>query len=90
MNTVPLWAEQLTEGVTGGKTHPHPIRAELLDRRDAKVLRLADSHRVAKLTGVGWWGQAGGSPRGACQPVPGASLRGLRPGGTDAAFELAP
>ncbi len=79
MNAVPLGAEQLPEGVAGRKTHPHPIGAEFLDRRDAKILRLADSHGGAKLTGWGWWGQAGGS-----WGIDGR-LCGLRPGTSIAA-----
>src|SRR6202008_4668712 len=87
MNPVPLGSEQLAEGIPGGKAHPHPVGAELLDRRDTEVLRLADSHGGAKLTGWGGGGASGwialwspscalspaGCRRGPCPPFGGLS-----------------
>jgi len=63
MNAVPLGPEKLAEGVAGRKADPHPVGAELLDRRNTKVLRLADSHGGAKLTGPGMASQARGRRR---------------------------
>ena len=48
---VPFRAQKLAERIAGRKAHAHPIGAQLLDRRDAEVLRLADSHSRGSLRG---------------------------------------
>ena len=62
VDPVPFRPEQLAERVTRRKAHPHPVGAELLDRRDAQILRLADTHSGPKLT-VGAPGSQAGELR---------------------------
>src|SRR5215471_1182666 len=50
VQTLPLGPQELAEGVPGRQAHPDPERSQLLDRRDAQILWLTDTHRERQLT----------------------------------------
>src|ERR1700730_2393765 len=46
---LPLRSEELAERIPWRKAHADPVGTQLLDRRGAKILRLADTHGSRKL-----------------------------------------
>src|SRR5215471_16324487 len=65
VQTLPLGPQELAEGVSGRQPHPDPERSQLLDRRDAQVLWLTDTHTERQLTVRG----AGAASQGRRGPV---------------------
>jgi hypothetical protein len=64
MEPMPLRPKKFAEGIAGGKAHADPIGTQLLDRRNAEVLRLTDTHsRESLRCGVARSQAAGGHPR---------------------------
>jgi hypothetical protein len=62
---VPLRPKKLTEGIAGRKAHADPIGTQLLDWRNAEVLRLTDTHsRESLRCGVAASQADGGPTRG--------------------------
>src|SRR5215469_16847339 len=50
VQALPFRSQQLAERVPGRQAHADPERSQLLDRRDAQVLWLTDTHKGLELT----------------------------------------